>query len=59
MEQLISELTKKVGISEDQAKQVVEFLKSNADKLPEWLGGGDLVENLKDKLPGGLGGMLG
>ncbi|MEM6995490.1 MAG: hypothetical protein AAF721_33580 [Myxococcota bacterium] len=48
----------KVGISEEQATQVIEFLKENADKVPELLGS-DALASIKDKLPGGLGGLLG
>jgi len=38
-----------------ETEQVVEFLRENASKVPEWLGGSDLLESLKDKLPGALG----
>ncbi|MEM6293561.1 MAG: hypothetical protein AAGA54_19970 [Myxococcota bacterium] len=44
-------MAEKVGISEDQAKQVIEFLKENADKVPELIGG-DALEGIKDKLGG-------
>ena len=55
MDELIQQLVQKVGLDEEKATQVVEFLKENAAKVPEWLGGSDLLESLKDKLPGGLG----
>jgi hypothetical protein len=55
MEELAQQLVQKVGLDETQAKAVVEFLKENMSKLPEWLGSSDVIENLKDKLPGGLG----
>lgn len=59
MEELIGQLVSKVGISEEQAGQVVAFLKENASKLPEWLGQSDVGKAIADKLPGGLGGMFG
>jgi hypothetical protein len=55
MDELVQQLVHKVGLDESQAQQVVDFLKENASKIPEWLGGSDLLESLKDKLPGGLG----
>lgn len=55
MEEMIQQLVQKVGLDEEKAAQVVEFLKENAAKIPEWLGGSDVLESLKDKLPGGLG----
>lgn len=55
MDELIEQLVAKVGINQDQAKQVVTFLQENVHKIPAWLGQSDLVESLKDKLPGGLG----
>lgn len=55
MEEMIQQLVQKVGLDEEKAAQVVEFLKENASKIPEWLGGSDMLESLKDKLPGGLG----
>jgi len=55
MDELIQQLVNKVGLDEAKATQVVEFLKENASKVPEWLGGSDLLESLKDKLPGALG----
>ncbi len=58
MEEMISGLIAKTGISKEQAEKVVEFLKENAHKVPEWLGGTDVGQSIKDKLPGGLGGML-
>jgi hypothetical protein len=57
IEQFITQMAEKVGISEAQARSVIEFLKDNADKVPEILGS-DMVSNLKSKLPGGLGGLF-
>ena len=59
MEELVQQLVAKVGISEEQAKGVYAFLKENAHKVPEWLAAAGLDDAIKDKLPGGLGGMLG
>ncbi len=58
MEEMIQQLVMKTGISKEQAVQVVEFLKQNAHKLPEWLGGTDIGKELASKLPGGLGGLF-
>jgi endonuclease V-like protein UPF0215 family len=49
----------KVGLDEEKAKQVIAFLQENAHKLPEWLKSSELVDNLKDKLPGGIGKLFG
>ena len=51
IEQFIAQMAEKVGISEEQAKQVIDLLKENADKVPELLGS-DMVGSLKDKLGG-------
>ena len=55
MEELVQQLVQKVGLSETQAQQVVEFLQENASKIPGWIGESGVLESLKDKLPGGLG----
>ena len=57
MDELIQGLVNKVGLSEDQSRKVVDFLKQNADKVPGWLGID--VKALAGKLPGGLGKMFG
>lgn len=57
-DELVSQLAAKVGISEDQAKQVVAFLMEHKDDIIGMLGSGAL-DGVKDKLPGGLGGLLG
>lgn len=49
---MINGLMEKVGLDEDQAKKVVEFLKENASKIPGWLGQG--LDAVTDTL--GLGG---
>ena len=58
MEEMITGLVQKVGISEEQAKQVVKFLQENAHKVPEWIGQNEMAKGLVDKLPGGIGDML-
>lgn len=57
MDELIQALVAKTGLSEEQSRKVVEFLKANADKVPGWLGID--LKGLAGKLPGGLGGLLG
>lgn len=58
MEEMVNGLMKKVGLDEDQAKQVVEFVKENAHKIPEWIGQNDMAKDLAGKLPGGMGDMF-
>ncbi len=38
MDDIIQGLCSKTGISQDQAAKVVDYLKQNADKLPQMLG---------------------
>ena len=59
MEEMIEQLVMKTGISKEQAESVVDFLKQNAHKLPEWLGQSEFAKDLAGKLPGGLGKLLG
>lgn len=56
MEEMIEGLMAKVGLSKEKAEQVVEFVKDNASKLPEWLGKSDMVKDIASKIPG-LGGL--
>lgn len=58
IEEFATNMAEKVGISQEQAKAVIEFLKENADKVPQLLQS-DAVESIKSKIPGGLGGLLG
>jgi hypothetical protein len=58
MDEILEGLISKVGLSKEQAEAVLAFLKENAPKLGELLGG-DALEGVADKLPGGLGGALG
>ena len=55
MEELIAQLVAKVGLDEDIAKKVAEFIKEHADDIPGWIG----KAGLADKLPGGLAEKLG
>lgn len=57
IDDLISMMAAKVGISEEQAKAVVAFLREHADEVPKLLGE-DAMKSIKDKLPGGLGGLF-
>jgi hypothetical protein len=59
MEEMINGLIQKTGISREQAQSVVQFLKDNAHKVPEWLGSSEAGKDLINKLPGGLGGLFG
>ena len=54
METLIAKLIEQVGLDEGIAQKVAEFIKNNMGDIPSWLGEGAL-----DKLPGGLGNLLG
>lgn len=58
MQEFIEQLVQKTGLSPQQAEKVIEFLKENASKLPEWLGS-DVSKQLAAKLPGGLGKLFG
>jgi hypothetical protein len=59
MDELINGLVKKVGLDEATAKKVVVFLKENAAQLPAMLASNETAKSLVDKLPGGVGDMLG
>ena len=59
MEDLVNQLVAKVGIDKATAEKVVNFLKEHASEIPKWLGENDIAKGMMDKLPGGLGGMLG
>jgi hypothetical protein len=54
VDQLISQLATRVGISEEQAKQVVTYLTEHKGEVIKLLGS-DAARSIKDKLPGGLG----
>ncbi len=59
MDELVNQLVSKVGIDKATAEKVANFLKDNAGQIPHWLGSSDMTKGIADKLPGGLGGMLG
>jgi nucleoid DNA-binding protein len=54
IEQLIGQIATRAGISEDQAKRVVNLLMERKEDVIKLLGSG-AAESLKGKLPGGLG----
>lgn len=55
MEDFINQMVSKTGISKEQAEKVIAFIKEHADELPKLIA----QSGIADKLPGGLGGMLG
>jgi hypothetical protein len=59
MDELVNQLTSKVGIDKETAEKVANFLKEHASEVPKWLGSNEMAKGMLDKLPGGLGGMLG
>ena len=63
MDAIINGLIEKVGLDKETAEQVIAFLKEHADQLPALLAQTGLEDKIpdaiKDKIPGGLGGLLG
>ncbi len=67
MDELLAGLMSKVGLSEEQAHKVIEFLKENADQIPQWLAATGLDDKIRDVIPdsvedqleGALGGLFG
>jgi len=57
MQELLAGLKDKVGLDGETAQKVIAYLKENATNLPGWLG--SATDAVADKLPGGLGKMLG
>jgi hypothetical protein len=57
IQQFATQMAAKVGISEEQAKMVIDFLKEHADEVPKLLAS-DAAQSVKDKLPGGLGDLF-
>jgi len=55
MEEMIAKLVEKVGLSEDNAKKVADFVAEHIDDIPGWLG----KAGIADKLPGGVADKLG
>jgi hypothetical protein len=58
MDSIIEGLVEKVGISKEQADKVIEYLKENSGQVVEWLQEKGITDAVKDKLPGGLGGLF-
>ena len=63
MDAIIAGLIEKVGLDEETAHKVIEFLKEHADELPALLAKSGLADQLPegvaDAIPGGLGGLFG
>ena len=58
MQEMISGLIEKCGLSEEQADKVAAFMQENASRVPEWLGESDAAKNIAKKLPGGIGDLF-
>lgn len=58
MDQLVKMIADKVGLDEEMAAKVAEFIKDHIHELPGLLGGAGL-DGLKDQAGGLLGGLLG
>jgi hypothetical protein len=54
MEEFVAKMADKVGISEETAMKVVEFLKEHADEVPALLA----KTGLEDKLPDAVKGLF-
>ena len=54
MEEFVAKMVDKVGIDKATAEKVIEFLKEHSAEALEYL----QKSGIKDKLPGGLGGMF-
>lgn len=63
MDAIINGLIEKVGLDKATAEKVIAFLKENSDQIPALLAQTGLEDKIpdaiKDKIPGGLGGLLG
>ncbi len=49
MSELIQQLIQRTGLNEQQARQVEQFLRENASKLPDWLRANPLADTVKLK----------
>lgn len=58
MEEMIQGLVTKCGLSEEQAKTVYDYLVENGPQVTQWLSDSGMKDKIKDKLPGGLGGLF-
>lgn len=56
MEDFIKQMAERVGISEDQATQLMVFLREHASEMPQMLGNSDMIDGIGDKLEGFMGG---
>ena len=54
MEQIVNKLVESVGLDQETAAKVANFIKEHIDDLPQWLA----QAGIADKLPGGLGKLL-
>ncbi|HWO20547.1 MAG TPA: hypothetical protein VNO30_17375 [Kofleriaceae bacterium] len=55
MEEFVAKMAEKVGIDQDTAKKVIDFLQEHADEALAFIKKSDVL----DKLPGGVGDKLG
>ncbi|MEO7453704.1 MAG: hypothetical protein ABIV13_02955 [Fimbriimonadales bacterium] len=57
MENFIKQMADRVGISEEQAGKVVEFLREHMDEIPQMLSAdSDFFKSMSDRVKGFLGG---
>ena len=57
MEDFIKQMADRVGIDEQQAQKVVEFLREHLDELPAMLSAdSEMFQSLSDRFKGFLGG---
>jgi len=59
MEDFIEGLMTKVGLSKEQADQVVDYIKDNADKLPGMIKSSGVTDMLPDSIGDKLDSLLG
>ena len=59
MEEFVEGLMVKCGLSKEQADQVVDYVRENADKIPELIKDSGVVDMLPDSIGDKLGGLLG
>ena len=59
MNELMEGLVTKCGLSEEQGVKVVAYLEEHAHELPKLLGSTGVGKGLMEKLPAGVGSMLG
>lgn len=56
MEEFVNGMCEKVGIDRETANKVVDYIKDNADKLPQLLGQIPGASGIMDKVGGMFGG---